>query len=587
MKKTIQLTFNLILVLSMFFSVLIGVGQRVQAESGFAGGSGTAADPYLVATAAQLDKVRNHLDKHFRQVAHIDLGVAPWNEDKGWTSIGTVSDPLDYEVSETFSGSYDGNNFIIRNLTIDANDPVSQMGSHGLFGFVGEAGLLERIKLEGVNIRGRDFTGALAGKNSGTVRGSSATGQIEDTEGFDARNVGGLVGMNAGWVMESFSAVTVESYENFGGLVGNNTSGAIIKNCYSTGNVTRSQEVSINGAGLVGLNAGLIQNCYTTGKFDEHHLNEMAIANNFGQIRSSYYDVTAYGLTEPVDPNGKTAVQMKQQATYVDWDFDHIWQIDEGFSTPYHIPTRASRTPAITSDDRTTFTVGEVSSFIIRSTGVPFPTITLVNGDLPDGVELTDRGDGTASLAGTPDADSGGIYELTISAVNGIRPDASQDFTLTLKTVTEIGISGGGIQSNQDQIIITVPNGALDGAAEFEFYPLKWPTKPMGSLSFARIGFLLTAEYTATGFPVVDFNELVTIRITYAPDSIGLTDPDTLRLYAWDGDAWVDVVTGCPGSTYTRPADQDWFEVGICHLTEFAMMGEFDGYLIYFPLISR
>ena len=39
----------------------------------FAGGSGTQQDPYLVATADQLNNVRKYLDQHFKQIAHIDL----------------------------------------------------------------------------------------------------------------------------------------------------------------------------------------------------------------------------------------------------------------------------------------------------------------------------------------------------------------------------------------------------------------------------------------------------------------------------------------------------------------------------------
>ena len=45
----------------------------------FAGGDGSARHPYLVHTAAALDEVRDCLDRHFRQVARIDLsGTANW-----------------------------------------------------------------------------------------------------------------------------------------------------------------------------------------------------------------------------------------------------------------------------------------------------------------------------------------------------------------------------------------------------------------------------------------------------------------------------------------------------------------------------
>ncbi len=51
---------------------------------------------------------------------------------------------------------------------------------------------------------------------------------------------------------------------------------------------------------------------------------------------------------------------------------------------------------------------------------------------LPSGVSFTDNGDGTATLAGTPAANSGGTYSLSINAANGVSPDATQSFTLTV-----------------------------------------------------------------------------------------------------------------------------------------------------------
>ncbi len=45
---------------------------------------------------------------------------------------------------------------------------------------------------------------------------------------------------------------------------------------------------------------------------------------------------------------------------------------------------------------------------------------------------FVDNGDGTATLAGTPAAGTDGTYPLTITAANGMTPDATQSFTLTV-----------------------------------------------------------------------------------------------------------------------------------------------------------
>jgi hypothetical protein len=87
--------------------------------------------------------------------------------------------------------------------------------------------------------------------------------------------------------------------------------------------------------------------------------------------------------------------------------------------------------PQFTSADNTTFVVGAVGSFSVTTTGSTPMTITHT-GTLPSGVSFTDNGDGTATIAGTPAATTGGVYNLTLKAHNGIGSDASQSFTLTI-----------------------------------------------------------------------------------------------------------------------------------------------------------
>ncbi len=100
--------------------------------------------------------------------------------------------------------------------------------------------------------------------------------------------------------------------------------------------------------------------------------------------------------------------------------------------------------PAITSANAATFTVGSAGTFTVTTTG--FPTASLAeSGALPAGVFFLDNGDGTATLAGTPGAGTGGTYPLTISANNGVAPAASQTFTLTAgqaPVITSAGATG-------------------------------------------------------------------------------------------------------------------------------------------------
>ncbi len=88
--------------------------------------------------------------------------------------------------------------------------------------------------------------------------------------------------------------------------------------------------------------------------------------------------------------------------------------------------------PSITSAASTTFLVGAAGSFTVTTSGFPTPSLS-ESGTLPTGVTFTDNGNGTATLAGTPAAGTGGSYDLLISATNGVNPAATQAFTLTVE----------------------------------------------------------------------------------------------------------------------------------------------------------
>lgn len=89
---------------------------------------------------------------------------------------------------------------------------------------------------------------------------------------------------------------------------------------------------------------------------------------------------------------------------------------------------------SITSDDNTTFTVGSFDSFTVTTGAGGFPNAAFsLDRPLPDGLTLTDNLDGTATIAGTPVAGTGGSYTLTINAFNGVGSPATQEFTLTVQ----------------------------------------------------------------------------------------------------------------------------------------------------------
>jgi large repetitive protein len=90
--------------------------------------------------------------------------------------------------------------------------------------------------------------------------------------------------------------------------------------------------------------------------------------------------------------------------------------------------------PAITSANTATFAVGTNGSFTVTASGMPTPTFTEM-GTLPIGLSFNDA---TGVLSGTPSTGGGGIYNLTFTATNGVTPDATQGFVLTVNEIPSI-----------------------------------------------------------------------------------------------------------------------------------------------------
>jgi hypothetical protein len=87
-----------------------------------------------------------------------------------------------------------------------------------------------------------------------------------------------------------------------------------------------------------------------------------------------------------------------------------------------------------------------VNTFTIISTGSPTPNVT-ETGTLPSGVTWTDTGAGTARLSGSPVAGTAGKYSITVTASNGVNPNATQTFTLTVMQPPQLTspVSGSNI----------------------------------------------------------------------------------------------------------------------------------------------
>ena len=121
-------------------------------------GRGTSDAPYQVENAAQLDLVKNYLDKYFKQTADIDL-----SGEGNWLPIG--------DNTNKFTGNYNGNGKRIKNLTIHSSDYMKYAGLFGVVSNNGnsDSGKIENLTIDGFSLRGSSEGTPLNANNVGLI----------------------------------------------------------------------------------------------------------------------------------------------------------------------------------------------------------------------------------------------------------------------------------------------------------------------------------------------------------------------------------------------------------------------------------
>ena len=330
-KKLLSLLLALCLVMALVpMTAFAEDAQNVNVWDGstaaaFAGGTGTAEDPYQIANGAQLAYLANSVnggetyeEKNFVLTANIDLNGLPWTP-----IANSFSDALlggsDYRV---FAGNFDGNGYTISNVSIGSETTPFESDVFGLFGAT--EGKISNLNLDTVSICGIakiasigavvGFAGGLVGYSGGSIENCHVTGLTMDmsapsnvyaaaywvgglvgaldgtqlinecsvsgsiTEKAGKGSIGGLIGElgKAAKITYSRSNVTVNvkadsrGGADVGGFIGKGNgktdAETVIRNCYATGNVTGGAYTGGFAGGLWGLN---IKNCYASGNVSQ------------------------------------------------------------------------------------------------------------------------------------------------------------------------------------------------------------------------------------------------------------------------------------------------------------------------------
>ena len=330
-KKLLSLLLALCLVMALVpMTAFAEDAQNINVWDGstaaaFAGGTGTAEDPYQIANGAQLAYLASSVNsgetyeqKNFVLTANIDLNGLPWTP-----IANSFSDALlggsDYRV---FAGNFDGNGYTISNVSIGSETAPLEADVLGLFGAT--EGKISNLNLDTVSIHGVakiasigavvGFAGGLVGYSGGSIENCHVTSLTMDmsapsnvyaaaywvgglvgaldgtqlinecsvsgsiTEKAGKGSIGGLIGElgKAAKITYSRSNVTVNvkadsrGGADVGGFIGKGNgktdAETVIRNCYTTGNVTGGAYTGGFAGGLWGLN---IKNCYASGNVSQ------------------------------------------------------------------------------------------------------------------------------------------------------------------------------------------------------------------------------------------------------------------------------------------------------------------------------
>ena len=338
-------------------------------------GDGSESDPYKIYNVFQLNDVREHYDEgsYFNLEKNIDfdwISLSEFSDISGFEDYDTNGwEPIGYDWSDYFEGNFDGKGNTIKNLYIYR----PSQNNIGLFGFV-ENSEINNLGVVDVNITGKSSVGGIIGRSLENIMSYSfSKGRI-----IGDASVGGLIGVSGDTeILYSFADIYVSGSFYLGGLIGDAANGpnGVIDNCYSKGVIDASSLTSFySSGGLVGILAGELYNSYSEVDIIDvinalvfaggligsttDDMGDIYISNvySFGAISgtgtlsgligeywdpilvhtiNSYWNTETSGQATSAGGEGKTTEEMKQRSTYVGWDFDTVWQIQEGVTYPY------------------------------------------------------------------------------------------------------------------------------------------------------------------------------------------------------------------------------------------------------------
>lgn len=195
-------------------------------------GSGTAASPYKIGTAAQLAWFADTVNSGSRSACAVLTADIDLNGQK-WTPIANGG------VNNGYTGTFDGQGHVIHGICVTTG--VSSR-PQGLFGIIARTGTVRNVKAAGrVLVRQSSGAGLIAGENNGVLYNCEASAFLKNS--YNAGSTGSSVG-NIGGIAGHMAAGYIENCRAYGLFLANPES-------YDEGNLVNSSMLCQIG-GIVG-----------------------------------------------------------------------------------------------------------------------------------------------------------------------------------------------------------------------------------------------------------------------------------------------------------------------------------------------
>lgn len=364
--------------------------------SKFAGGTGTQDDPYLIATPSDLNQIRNTTSASYALANDIDMSTYP----SSFTPI------------DAFTGSFDGRNHSIDNLSIETSSMYS-----GLFSNISEGGKISDVTFNEPSIDAQSscfYAGVLAGSFSGenatitnvhvnnaTITGdNSFTGAVGGIVGEmsyysaissssannitidcpQASNVGGIVGYarTGASVSVSSASGSINADYRIGGIIGNAGNNASVTDCHA--DMTLTGDYAIGG--IAGYSSrATISHCYSTGTITANEADQWT--GNFSAggivgdlstdwsgssniiVSNNLAAISSISLPEGAETNAAHRIIGRSIADE-EWMEDEEPMTEAGLANNYAISSMTVNGTTVTSTDGTTVEGADITADAIN-----------------------------------------------------------------------------------------------------------------------------------------------------------------------------------------------------------------------------